>query len=491
MGRTASAQCTPRKRVLRSRAGAHSLAVELGEHGQALQAAKAVHPELLPERHQAWFGSGWLRPMRRSGLADGDRAPRVNPALVCTGSAGQDRGKEDGVEETTLGGRLRSIRSWHQLSLREAAGVAGLPVSVWDQVERGDKPVTSRHMLEAMARALRVHPLEVTGQPWAPQDVVSSEAHAGLWGIEIALERYEVGVDPDLMVPVWPQIAADLERLDKLLHYSADYAALGELTPMVLGQLHGAYVRMPQYRREVLLGLISAYSSAATVTRRLGVRGLPTLAARAVAQCAHALEDPVWLGYAVWLRGAATGLLDRVAQYRRCVAAAQTLTSRLDSRDALQACGMLHLAAAAQADHDTTATHLDEAAALAARMDTEVGTWANLWFGPTNVGIWRTSLAVELGQAVQAAKAVRPELLPNSRQAQFWADLGRALIATKKTREKGVQVLLHAEQLTPQLIYYDVFVRETVADLLRQARRDAGGRELRGLAWRLGVAPLG
>jgi hypothetical protein len=32
-------------------------------------------------------------------------------------------------------------------------------------------------------------------------------------------------------------------------------------------------------------------------------------------------------------------------------------------------------------------------------------------------------------------------------------------------------------------------VREAVADHLRAARRDAGGRNLRGLAWRLGIAP--
>jgi transcriptional regulator with XRE-family HTH domain len=402
------------------------------------------------------------------------------------------------VDEMTLGGRLRQIRNWHQLSLREAAGVAGLSVSSWGQVERGDKPVTNRHTLEAMVRALRVHPTELTGQPWAPQDVVSSEAHAGLIGIEIAMERYELGTDPDLPVPDWLEIAADLERLEKLRHWSADYAAQGELTPVLLEQLHGAYVRIPQRRREILLGLISAYSSAAMMTKRLGVRGLPTLAARAVAQCAQVLDDPVWLGYAAWLRSAATGLLDRAAQYRRCVTAAEALTSQLDSSDARQACGMLHLSAAlaagAQADHDTTATHLQEASALAARMDTEVGTWANLFFGPINVGIWRTSLAVELGepgQAVQAAKAVRPELLPNSRQSQFWADLGRALIAAKKTREKGVRVLLHADQLAPQLIRHDVFAREAVADLLRQARREAGGRELRGLAWRMGVTPIG
>ncbi|HEY3893918.1 MAG TPA: hypothetical protein VGL88_00965 [Pseudonocardiaceae bacterium] len=52
-------------------------------------------------------------------------------------------------------------------------------------------------------------------------------------------------------------------------------------------------------------------------------------------------------------------------------------------------------------------------------------------------------------------------------------------------------MLLHAEQLAPHMIRHDVFVRETVAGLLRQARRDAGGRELRGLAWRMGVAPIG
>jgi hypothetical protein len=126
-------------------------------------------------------------------------------------------------------------------------------------------------------------------------------------------------------------------------------------------------------------------------------------------------------------------------------------------------------------------------------MDTEVGTWANLFFGPTNVGEWRTHIALGLGdygQAVQVAKAVH--LLPKRSQAFFWSEVGRALVAEKQTRDKGIRVLLHAEQLAPQMIRYDVFVHETVAGLLRQARRDAGGgRELRGLAWRMGVARSG
>ena len=399
----------------------------------------------------------------------------------------------------TLGARVRQARGWRVLSMRQAAGLAGLSSSLWGQIERGDKPVASRRTLEAMAAVLRVHPIQLTGQPWMLRDAISSEAHAGLIGMEIALERYELGTDPEIPVRDWSQIALDVQQLAELVHCSADYAGQGALTPGLLGELHGAYLRLPQHRREVLLGLIMAYSSVMWTTKRLGVRAVPSLAARAAQQCAEVLGDPVWMGYAAYLRGEATGFLDRETQYRRCVTAAQTLTSQLDDLDALQACGMLHLsaalAAATQADHDTMATHLHEASALADRIGTEVGSWAHLSFGPTTVGIWRVSLAVELGeygQAVQAAKAVHPELVPSTaRQAVFWAELGRALTADRKTREEGVHLLRRAEHLSPQRIRHDIFVRETVADLLRQAQREAGGRELRGLAWRMGTTPTG
>jgi hypothetical protein len=127
---------------------------------------------------------------------------------------------------------------------------------------------------------------------------------------------------------------------------------------------------------------MNAYTSAMWTTKRLGARGLPILAAHAVQQCAETLDDPVWLGYAAFLRGDATGQLNRTAHYRRSLAAAESLTSRLDSSDALQACGILHLSAAAQADHDTAAIHLAEASALAAQMGTEFGTWASACRAP-------------------------------------------------------------------------------------------------------------
>jgi transcriptional regulator with XRE-family HTH domain len=401
-------------------------------------------------------------------------------------------------EAKVLGRRVRELRCWRRLTLREAAGLAGLSFSFWGQVERGEKPVANRATLEAMAGALRVHPAELTGQPWTPQDRAGADGPGGLLAIETALERYELGVDPEVSVRPWPQIQVDLDRLVRLHHHVVDYSAAGELASALIGELQGAYVRLPRWRREVLLGLIDAHRVVMRTTKDLGDRGLPMVAVRSVQQCAEALEDAVWLGCAAVVRGYATGELDPAGQYRRSVAAAENLASQLDSSDALQACGMLHLSAAqaagARGDHGTSATHLDEASALAARMGTEVGTWANLFFGPTNVGEWRTHIALELGdygEVLKIAKMVHPELLPKRSQAFFWSEVGRALIASKNTRRKGVQVLLHAEQLAPQMIRHDVFVREAVAGLLRQARRDAGGRELRRLAWRMGVAPVG
>jgi transcriptional regulator with XRE-family HTH domain len=404
------------------------------------------------------------------------------------------------VDETqAVGRRVREVRCWRGLTLREAADLAALSFSFWGQVERGEKPVANRRTLEAMASALRVHPAELTGQPWVSQDPAGEGAQAGLTVIETALERYELGLDPGGSVRAWPQIADDVERLCTTMRWTGDYAAQSQLAPVLIGELHGAYARRAHQRREVLLGLMNAYSSAMWTTKRLGARGLPGLAALAVRRCAETLDDPLWLGYTAWLRGAATGQLDRAGQYQRSVAAAESLTSQLNCGDALQACGELHLSAAlaagAQADHDTAATHLQEASALAARMDTEVGTWAHLWFGPTTVGIWKTSIALELrehGQVLDTTKTVHPELLPSTvLQAGFWAEVGQALAAEKKTRDKAVRVLAQAERLAPQRIRHDVSVRETVAGLLRTARRDAGGRELRGLAWRLGVAPVG
>jgi hypothetical protein len=136
---------------------------------------------------------------------------------------------------------------------------------------------------------------------------------------------------------------------------------------------------------------------------------------------------------------------------------------------------------------------IDWNVSVADRQEAEVGTFAKLWFGRSNVGVWRVSIGLELGEGakvVETARGVHVKSIPSqSRQSEFYADVGRALLMEKRSRGEGLKLLLRAEKLAPQRIHADIFVREAVSDLLRSSRREASGRDLRGLAYRMGVAP--
>ncbi|MCK2240042.1 MULTISPECIES: hypothetical protein [unclassified Crossiella] len=61
----------------------------------------------------------------------------------------------------------------------------------------------------------------------------------------------------------------------------------------------------------------------------------------------------------------------------------------------------------------------------------------------------------------------------------------------RKYRDKGLAALLHAEWLAPQKVRNNPFAREAVSSTLNLAQREAGGSDLRGLAWRMGMGPTG
>ncbi|WP_280314762.1 helix-turn-helix domain-containing protein [Nocardia abscessus] len=400
------------------------------------------------------------------------------------------------IPPNELGRRLREIRAWRGQSLEVVAGLAGISFGYLGRLERGEQPLSNRATLEALARALKVSPSEFNGQPWETTDGPSAEAHAGLIAVENALEVCELGTDPGVEIREWSAIAADLATLEAVRE-STDYAAACALAPRLLMELHAAYVRLPQRRREVLVGIIRCYYALANTTKRLGVRGLPIMIVKAASTCAEELDSPAWIGFAVWLRGTIAGSISRTQQYTRAVQTADRLTPHLDDFSALQAYGMLHLSAAlagaVQSDRDTANTHLAEAESVAARMDEEIGSFGRLWFGRTNVGIWRSSIGMELGDGVQAVELTRNvpvDAIPSpSRRANYYAEAGRTLLAEPKHRDNGLALLMKAEGIAPQQVRTDFFVREAIADQLRTARRDAGGRNLRGLAWRLGIAP--
>jgi hypothetical protein len=157
--------------------------------------------------------------------------------------------------------------------------------------------------------------------------------------------------------------------------------------------------------------------------------------------------------------------------------------------------GMLHLTcalnAAALRQPDESADHKAEAADVAARVGAGTN-FGHQGFGLANYGFWQVHLAVERGEGAKVgelAHGIDPAAtkLGASRRAGFYTDLGRGLATERSHRLEAIAALRTAEHLAPQRVRANPFVRETVTNLLRQARRDAVGRELRGMAYRMGI----
>jgi tetratricopeptide (TPR) repeat protein len=277
------------------------------------------------------------------------------------------------------------------------------------------------------------------------------------------------------------------------LRQACDYPAVGQMLPGLLRELHAA-AHEPATGRDALRVLVMACQVGAMTLKNLGHPDLAWIMADRGVQAAEGLEDPLWVAAAQFPRAhallAAGAITRALSQVER---AAATLTP--DDSDAGQVYGMLQLTEAmalSQLHRDDDAeARVAEAGEVAAR--TGEGMAFRMCFGPTNVRAWQVSLAVERGEggrAAEIAKTVDVDAIRvRSRRAAFYADVGRGLAQVKGRSREAVMMLHRAEQLAPQFVRVHPLVRETVRDMLDQSRRQAGARELRGLARRMAVLP--
>lgn len=172
---------------------------------------------------------------------------------------------------------------------------------------------------------------------------------------------------------------------------------------------------------------------------------------------------------------------------------ARTGTDRVGAEDGLAAYGALLMATALAASAAKRRADADAALAEAARVATRTGeTGPDVsFFGHTNLGMYRMAAALEAGEpdgAVSLSRQVNPDRIPSQeRRAKHWLDTGRALAQLRGRERDAAAAFRRSEQLAPLRLYANVYAREAITDLLRRARREAGGRELRGLAYRMGI----
>lgn len=399
-------------------------------------------------------------------------------------------GWETEMTDTTaapIGRRLRELRLWRGMSLRAVAGLAGFSPAYLSLIERGLRPVDKRSTLEALATALQVAPSEL-GSAFPPVGRAGdglAPARTFLPLIEDVLTDIEIG-EGEAGVS-WRAVQ---ERLDAMAvaRIRNDYLRQAELLPGLIADLNGSV--HGDRRSDALTALCGVYQRAAITTKTLGVRGLPAFAALRVRQAADQLDDPAWHGFAAMVTASTSGRARAIVLADRGI---DMLAGGLADPRCREMVGALHLGAAlseaALGHPDRAAERLDEAERLALGM-ADGHNFAGMLFGPTNVRVWRLSVAVESGEGGRVRELAAGwdvRAIPVAgRHADYWSEIGRGLAASRATHDEAVRALLRAERLSPQRIRAHPLIRETVADLHRRAR-GAAGRDLRGLAWRMGV----
>lgn len=391
------------------------------------------------------------------------------------------------VSTDTIGARMRYWRVRRGgMTQGVLAGLAGVSQSYISQVEAGRKGIERRSTLIAIAAALKVTVADLLGQPGDPTDPAKAGAADAVPAVWTAMIEIENG---DLRPPTRgrEELAAAISHVDDL-RARADYPSMAPFLPDLL---HSAAANggLPLAR--------VAYQTS-TCLRHIGYRHLALPAARLAVAAAQTAEHPAWVGagrfaYALSLpieaartAGRVTGdaLTDLQAAAGRSTAARHML-------------GQMYLSAAfvaavdgnIQASGAYLASAEEEAQTLG---DPEDGAGFNRsCFGPTNVGLWRMSVAAELGEhgrVIELARTVNPgPLRMANRHQAYWMTLGSALAHSGRTDKEALTAFVRAERAAPTLFAMSPLTRDSVGAMVRRARHRSVSEDLRILARRIGV----
>jgi len=402
-------------------------------------------------------------------------------------------------DDVTVGERVRALRLWRHMTLAEVAGLVGVSPAYLSMAERGQRSIDRRSLISALATVLRVSETELTGAPDLGSDPGQSAPHTAIPALRIALEANSPHELADVCARPVGELAADLDDIKGLYYTRCDYVCAGERLPGVLDELyvHACAGAGAQDRAAALGMLVEACLTAAFAAKALGYPDLAHVAALRAEDAARVLGSPAALGKAAFVR--CHTLPRALRTWDKTLAVAERAAGELEphARDGEELCvlGLLTLtgalAAAVLQRGQVMEDWLAESARIAARVpDQMAGNWQS--FSAANVAVWRTALAVERGEggakiAELAGGVDERKLTIRSRRADFLADVGRGVARDPKARAEAVGWLRRAEETAPQRVRNSAPARETVAYLLTRARAEAGGRELRGMAARMGV----
>lgn len=400
---------------------------------------------------------------------------------------------------TEIGGRVRAIRRRRGLGLDTAAGLAGISKGYLSLLENGRRRVDSRMLLDRLADALGCSVVDLTGEPFVPAHRHSADALQAIPAVQLALADCSLDDVPDVPARPLADLAEPVHEAHRnyLDHARYDLAGTGLGSLLTDLHIHAATGAEPERQRALAL-LVEACIVAFGVTKNLGHPDLALQAAHRAHEAAKAAADPALLAFAGQRRAQA---LQRVGAFRRAgTVLEQALNNTQEFADptaadtsAAEGVGLLHLAAAMNAARagyvDRAHNHLAAAEELGARTGERNALGQH--FGPANLGVWRISIGVELGDGAaaydRASGGIDPATLASAdRVAMMRADSARALAQEEGRRdEEAIRLLDSADRTAPARVRQDPVMRELLSTLGNRTRRRSW--ELASLRNRFGV----
>lgn len=395
--------------------------------------------------------------------------------------------RDDDSPRTGVGPRLARARKRRGLTQQGLADRAPVSRSYIAQIEAGHK-VPHPATVAALARSLRVDPVELTGQPYRDSRA-DDRVHEAIPDVRRALAYLDI--PPDLEVPPRPldELATEIETV-RTLSKAAKHSQVGARLPALLEELTHHALEHEQPRAWALLN--AAQALATSLCRRLGYNDLAAVAIeRATASAARA-EDPN-LPHVARLSRAL--IMMTVGAWEPGLRLVQHASDGLDTTapSSKAVAGALHLRAAvlsARAGEASTAWEHHGLAAEAARtLPSRTPDYYALQFSSVNVQIHGAAVATELGdydEALSRDRALRfPAGLAAERRAHHEIDMSRAHVETGQ-HERALERLLAAERVAPQMARYHPTAMSVVTYLVDWHR--GLPEALRGISARMHIA---
>ena len=389
----------------------------------------------------------------------------------------------------TIGARLCQIRNSRRKSLRVVAGLSGMSKSRLSQIERGEVALDSLSEIVALADALQIAPSELIRLPMSIPAIGRTDSTTE--AVRRALTEVEHGRPAGQVFPA--EVLRD--RVATMRQMPRRFADVGAALPSLIGDLH-ASINAGRDVPELLSLAVVVHVQVTHMWLRLAGAStdLRRDAARLARQAAQESGDVAALGVAAY--GTVYALVGS-GMFDLAQAELDSLTLPPTTPDTAGLVGSLAITHAYLAALTKRFGDVDGAMQTADELAQQFGEATaddvfGFAFGPTDVGLYRMALALEdrdPDRALSVAEGMHPERHPHSsRQASYWVDCGRALARLRRRHDDAVMAFWRAEKISPHHVHRNPMVREVIGELLVRSRRDAVGRELRGLAYRSGLS---